>query len=108
LGFKRYLRSQIVVEVQQQVVMNPLLQVGGIAEAVEVNAETPLIQPTTSSSRPGSPSVIFSAGTGWLSTPAIVNPAVLKSALILVSVSMYWSRRTSLSTPTRHVSTRPG
>src|SRR5712692_2088458 len=48
-GFKRYLRSRIAVEVQQQVVMNPQLQVGGLAEEVEVKAETPLVQPTTSS-----------------------------------------------------------
>src|SRR5262245_11465266 len=48
-GFKKYVRSHIVVEVQQQVVMNPVLQVGGIAEEVEVRAETPLLQPTTSS-----------------------------------------------------------
>jgi hypothetical protein len=40
---------RITIEVQQDVVMNPELQVGGIAEEVEVRAETPLVQPTTSS-----------------------------------------------------------
>jgi hypothetical protein len=76
-----------VVEVQQQVVMNPLLPVGGIAEAVEVNAETPLIQPTTSS------------------LGQVVDNRKIVEFEFLVSVS---SRRTLLSTPTRHVSTRPG
>jgi hypothetical protein len=48
-GFKKYVRSHITVEVQQQVVINPVLHVGGVAEAVEVKGETPLLQPTTSS-----------------------------------------------------------
>src|SRR5262245_15208155 len=48
-GFKRYLRPGIAVEVQQQVVVNPILQVGGVTEQVEVIAESPLIQPATSS-----------------------------------------------------------
>src|SRR5207245_1061776 len=48
-GFKKYVRSHITVEVQQQVTINPVLPVGGIAEAVEVKGETPLLQPTTSS-----------------------------------------------------------
>jgi hypothetical protein len=48
-GFKKYLRSGIVVAVQEQVVIDPELQVGGTAEEIEVKAETPLLQPTTSS-----------------------------------------------------------
>jgi Carboxypeptidase regulatory-like domain/TonB dependent receptor len=48
-GFRKYVRSLITVEVQQQVVINPILQVGGMAEALEVKGETPLLQPTTSS-----------------------------------------------------------
>ena len=48
-GFKRYVRGPIAVEVQQQVVVDPRLQIGGIADEVEVRAETPLVQPTTSS-----------------------------------------------------------
>jgi Carboxypeptidase regulatory-like domain len=48
-GFKRYVRSGIAIEVQQQIVMNPVLQVGGVAEQVDVRGESPLIQPATSS-----------------------------------------------------------
>jgi hypothetical protein len=48
-GFKKYLRSGIVVEVQEHVVMDPELQVGGTAEAIDVKAETPLLQSATSS-----------------------------------------------------------
>jgi len=48
-GFKRYRRSGITIEVQQQVVINPTLQVGGVAEKIEVQGETPLLQPATSS-----------------------------------------------------------
>jgi hypothetical protein len=48
-GFKKFVRSHITIEVQQQAVINPVLQVGGVAEAVEVKGETPLLQPTTSS-----------------------------------------------------------
>jgi hypothetical protein len=36
-----------------------------------------------SSSRPGRPSLIFSAGTEWLSTSAKIRPAAAKSDLIL-------------------------
>ena len=48
-GFKRFVRTNIVVEVQQSVVIDPVLEVGETSESVQVTAETPLLQPTTSS-----------------------------------------------------------
>src|SRR5215472_7235401 len=52
-----------------------------------------------SSSCPGLPSLIFSAGTGWLSMAAIVIPAAAYFSLILATVSRYWLRGTLLSAP---------
>lgn len=48
-GFKRFVRPGIVVEVQQRVTINVQLEVGEITESVQVTAETPQLQPTTSS-----------------------------------------------------------
>jgi hypothetical protein len=48
-GFKKFVRSNIIVNVQQQVLIEPVLEVGEVSQTVEVRAETPLLQPTTSS-----------------------------------------------------------
>lgn len=48
-GFKRAVRSNIVIEVQQTARVDPVLEVGNVSETVEVKAEIPLLQPSTSS-----------------------------------------------------------
>jgi hypothetical protein len=48
-GFKKFIQSDIAVNVQQQVEIDPVLQVGQTTESIEVTAETPLLQPNTSS-----------------------------------------------------------
>ena len=48
-GFKRFVQSDVVIDVQQQVSIDPVLQIGQTSESVEVTAETPLLQPNTSS-----------------------------------------------------------
>jgi hypothetical protein len=46
-GFKRYLRSGIVVQIAQTTLLDIALQVGNMSEAVEVVAEAPLVRSTT-------------------------------------------------------------
>ena len=48
-GFKHFVRSAIVVEVQQTTQIDAALQVGEVSQIVEVTAETPLLQTETSS-----------------------------------------------------------
>ncbi len=48
-GFKRFIRPAIEVEVQQSLVLEVNLEVGDTSESVQVTAETPLLQPATSS-----------------------------------------------------------
>ena len=48
-GFKRAVRDNVVVEVQQVVRIDPVLEVGNVTETVEVRAEIPLLQASTSS-----------------------------------------------------------
>jgi Carboxypeptidase regulatory-like domain len=48
-GFKAFVQGDVVVDVEQQVSLDPVLQVGQTSETVEVKAETPLLQPNTSS-----------------------------------------------------------
>ena len=48
-GFKRVERSGLVLEVEQTAVIRITLEVGAISETVEVSAEAPLIESTTSS-----------------------------------------------------------
>lgn len=48
-GFKKFIRSDIEINVQQQVSVDPVLQIGQTTESVEVTGETPLLQPNTSS-----------------------------------------------------------
>src|SRR5207247_2640855 len=48
-GFKRYTRQPIVVEVQNVVRIDIPLEVGALSQAVDITAETPLLQPQTSS-----------------------------------------------------------
>jgi hypothetical protein len=48
-GFKHFVRSAIVVEVQQTTKIDASLQVGEVSQVVEVTAETPLLQSETSS-----------------------------------------------------------
>jgi hypothetical protein len=48
-GFKRYTRPDIVVQVNQSTHIEAGMQVGDVNQVVEVTAETPLIQPETSS-----------------------------------------------------------
>jgi hypothetical protein len=48
-GFKKFVQSDISVNVQQQVSLNPVMQIGQATESIEVTAETPLLQPNTSS-----------------------------------------------------------
>ena len=46
-GFKKYLRSGIVVQIAQTTLLDIPLQVGDLTEAVEVVAEAPLVRSTT-------------------------------------------------------------
>src|SRR5260370_6538282 len=48
-GFKKLIQSDIAIDVQQQVAIDPVLQIGQTSESIEVTAETPLLQPNTSS-----------------------------------------------------------
>jgi hypothetical protein len=48
-GFKRAVRTGIVIEVQQAARIDPVLEVGSVTETVEVVAEAPQLQPSTSS-----------------------------------------------------------
>lgn len=48
-GFKHFTRQPIVVEVNQSVRIDVPLQIGQVTQTVEVTAQTPLLQPQTSS-----------------------------------------------------------
>ena len=48
-GFKKFVQSDIAVDVQQQVEIDPVLVLGQTSETVVVTAETPLLEPNTSS-----------------------------------------------------------
>src|SRR5262245_22885164 len=48
-GFKRYTRSEVVVEVQAAVRIDSTLQAGDVNEIVVITAQTPLLQPDTTS-----------------------------------------------------------
>ena len=48
-GFKRFIWPEVVVEVNQSVRIDATLQVGDVAQTVEVTGETPLLQSETSS-----------------------------------------------------------
>jgi hypothetical protein len=48
-GFKHVKREAIVVQVQQAVRIDAALELGAVSQTVEVTAETPLLQPTSSS-----------------------------------------------------------
>lgn len=48
-GFKKFIQTDIAIEVQQQASIDPVLQIGDTTESVQVTAETPLLQPNTSS-----------------------------------------------------------
>lgn len=48
-GFKRLTREPIVVEVQSSLKIDVALQLGDVSQTVEVTAQTPLLQPETSS-----------------------------------------------------------
>ncbi len=48
-GFKKLVRSNLVVEVNQSLRIDVALEVGNAAESIQVTAETPLLQPNTSS-----------------------------------------------------------
>ena len=48
-GFKHVKREAIVVQVQQAVRIDLAMELGSVSQTVEVTAETPLLQPTTSS-----------------------------------------------------------
>jgi hypothetical protein len=48
-GFKGFSRPNIIVSVNQQIAIDIALEVGEITQSVEVTAETPLLQATTSS-----------------------------------------------------------
>lgn len=48
-GFKKFIQPGIAIDVQQQVDIDPALAIGQTSESIEVTAETPLLQPNTSS-----------------------------------------------------------
>ncbi len=48
-GFKRFVRSGLTIQVNQNIVISPVLEVGSVTQTVEVTAQTPLLQPATSS-----------------------------------------------------------
>jgi hypothetical protein len=48
-SFKRYTRPEIVVEVNQSAHIDAAMQVGEVSQTVEVTAQTPLLQPESSS-----------------------------------------------------------
>ena len=47
-GFKHVTRERVVVEVQNAVRIDLTLEVGAVTQTIEVNAQTPLLQPETS------------------------------------------------------------
>jgi hypothetical protein len=48
-GFKKYSRPEVIVQVNQSSHIDAILDVGNLSQVVEVTAETPLLQPETSS-----------------------------------------------------------
>jgi hypothetical protein len=48
-GFKHIKREDIIVQVQQAVRIDVAMELGAVSQTVEVTAETPLLQPTTTS-----------------------------------------------------------
>ncbi|MBI4910041.1 MAG: carboxypeptidase regulatory-like domain-containing protein [Acidobacteria bacterium] len=48
-GFKKALRSGLTLNVSARLDINFVLQIGGVAETIEVNAEAPLLETTTAS-----------------------------------------------------------
>ncbi len=48
-GFKKYSRPDVVVQVNQTAHIDAVMQIGEVSQTVEVTAETPLLQPETSS-----------------------------------------------------------
>src|SRR5271155_449013 len=48
-GFKHVKRESVVVQVQQSVRIDVIMEIGAVSQTVEVTAETPLLQPTTTS-----------------------------------------------------------
>ncbi len=48
-GFKKYSRPDVVVEVNQSAHIDAVMQLGNVSQVVEVTAQTPLLQPETSS-----------------------------------------------------------
>src|SRR5690348_10917227 len=48
-GFKKYSRPDIVVQVNQTAHIDAAMEIGNVSQTVEVTAETPLLQPETSS-----------------------------------------------------------
>ena len=48
-GFKHTKRDSVAVQVQQAVRIDATMEVGAVTQTVEVTAETPLLQPTTTS-----------------------------------------------------------
>ncbi len=48
-GFKKFVRPNIVVQVNQQISIDLALEIGDLTQSVEVTAETPLLQAATSS-----------------------------------------------------------
>jgi len=48
-GFKSFTRTRVLVEVQQEVRIDVKMELGQVSQTVEVTAQTPLLQPETSS-----------------------------------------------------------
>src|ERR1700678_2257082 len=48
-GFKHVKRESVIVQVQQSIRIDVSMEVGAVSQTVEVTAETPLLQPTTTS-----------------------------------------------------------
>jgi hypothetical protein len=48
-GFKKYSRPDVVVQVNQTAHIDAAMEIGNVSQTVEVTAETPLLQPETSS-----------------------------------------------------------
>lgn len=48
-GFKHFMRGPVVVEVNQAVQINATMELGQVSQTVKVTAQTPLLQPQTSS-----------------------------------------------------------
>lgn len=48
-GFKKYIRTGFKLDVQQNAVVEPTLELGNLSEAIQVTAEAPLIQAASSS-----------------------------------------------------------